>query len=229
VRLARIDIEFQEYTCYLVVSGLKIDSPLEINAVTFLPLDTNIPEFEDPYAKNMLEKANAGRDCLSCSQVIAEWERSSELHEQKTEEALNIIRYIASLLWHDQPPRAVNVASRDPKRSAWSLVVSTEGVVGSVSLSKFTVLPITLEQEFLLYANARGLNQIQEMIIKPSPSEIEQSFLTAIQWFGQATQELLPLVAFIKYYISIETILKKIGEKMQKMLFREDLECLLDP
>ena len=58
------------------------------------------------------------------------------------------------------------------------------------------------------------------MLSKSTPSELEQSFLIAVKWFGQATQELLPLVAFLKYYISIEAALKKHEEPAKSVLPR---------
>jgi hypothetical protein len=66
------------------------------------------------------------------------------------------------------------------------------------------------------------------MLEEPSPTEIERAFLTAIQWFGRATQEQLPLVAFIKFYIAIEVALKRPGEHAKSVLPRR-IGVLLSP
>ena len=58
------------------------------------------------------------------------------------------------------------------------------------------------------------------MLDSNTRTQLQRSFLTAIQWFGQATQELLPLVAFIKYYIAIEVALKKDVERAKTVLPR---------
>ena len=226
--LEKIDIEFDRYFCYSVVSGLKVDNQIDIGNVTFLPLDTTIPEFTDELAKRFLKNLNEYRDCISFSEVNAEWRRASEIHRQETEISLNVLRYISSLIWHDQPTRHAYVEGHNPKRVSRTLVVSSEGAVSSVGTSEFGPHPIDLRDEMLPCAEFYGFSDIQALVKKSDPSELEQSFLTAVQWFGQATQELLPLVAFAKYYISIETALKKYSEHARSHLPRR-LGTLIEP
>lgn len=217
--LEKIDIVFEQYACYLAVSGLQIDSPIEIGSVTFIPLDTNIPEFEDDFLANgFLKDQNSSRDCISTSDVSAELRRASEIHRQETEKSLNVIRYISSLIWHDQPTRHAYIEGYNPKRVSETLVVSSKGTVSSVGSSVFIPHPIDLKKDMLQYAEFYGLKDLQSWSKKATHSELEQSFLTAVQWFGQATQEFLPLVAFTKYYISIEAAMKKHGEHAKSVL-----------
>jgi hypothetical protein len=226
--LSKIDLKLEEFTCYAAVAGLSVDKPLQVGEVSFLPLDDNRPEFDDSLARYFIEKLNSFRDSLSCSKITAEWRRASEIHREKTERALNVLRFIGSLIWHDQPTRHANIASLDPRRISDSLVVSSEGLISRVGGSRFTPLPLTFDRETIQYANFYGLQEIQHLLSSSSISELQQSFLTAIQWFGQATQELLPLVGFVKYYISIEAALKRPGENAKTVLPRR-LGVLLVP
>lgn len=216
--LAKIDVDFQEFLCYAAVSGLSVESKIDIGQVTFLPVDAELPE--SSLAESFLKDPNAYRDCISCSRVTAEWRRASQIHRQETEKALNVIRFIASLIWHDQPIRHVYIEGQELKRVSSTLVVSSEGSVSSVGSAEYSPHPVELNSETLKYAEFYGFDEILALIDKPSPSEIERSFLTGIQWFGQATQEFLPLVAFIKYYISIEASLKKDREHARSVLPR---------
>ena len=226
--LGKFDVEVREHLCYTAVSGLSVHLPLEVGDVTFLPLDTQRPELKNEMASSLLEKLNSYRDCLSCSSVTAEWRRASQIHRQKTEQALNVVRFIASLVWHDQPIRHIYIAGQDPGRVSDSLVVASEGTVSWVGASEFTPLPVQINHETIQYVEFYGLKEIQALLQVSHPSEIEQSFLTAIQWYGQATQEFLPLVAFVKYYISIEVVLKKEREYARSVLPRR-LGVLIDP
>jgi len=226
--LAKIDAPFEEFTCCTAAAGLSVDAPLEIGDVTFLPLEMDLPEFRDEAADSFRENLNTYRDCLSSSKVSAEWRRASEIHCQKTEYALNVIRFIASLVWHDQKTRHVYIASQDPMRISEMLVVAPAGAVSRVGASDFTPLPVNLDQETLPYAQFYGLGEIQVLLRNPSPAELQGSYLTSIQWFGRATQELLPLVAFVKYYISIKAALKKEGESAKQVIPRR-LGVLIEP
>ena len=226
--LKRIDVEFEEFDCYTAVAGLSVDEPLAVSEVTFLPLETSLPEFEDSVAESFREDLNSFRNCLSCSKVSGEWRRASEIHRQKTEEALNVLRFIGALVWHDQPTRHIYIASQDPKRVSDSLVVSEEGLVSRVGASEFEPIPFRIDRESIQYAQFYGFDEVQSILRTNNPSELQQAFLTAIQWFGQATQELLPLVAFVKYYISIETVLKKESESAKLELPRR-LGVLIEP
>jgi len=226
--LEKINIEFKESTCYIAIAGLSVEMPLELGDVTILPVHTQIPEFIDDISISFQEKLNPNRDSISCSKVTAEWRRSAQIHREKTEQALNVLRFIGSLIWHDQPTRHIFVASENPKRISDSIVVTENGEVSHVNTSDFTPIPLQIDSETIEYAEYFGLKQIQTLLNTPVTSEIEQSFLTAIQWFGQATQELLPLVAFVKYYIAIEAALKKPGENAKRVLPRR-LGVLIQP
>ncbi len=218
--LDKIRVEFEEFECFGAVSGLVVSSPLQVGDITFLPAGKDIPELEDLLAKRFVGELNPYRECISNSRVKAERQRATQIHREKTESALNVIRFIASLIWYDQPTRHVYVEGFEPERVSDTFVVSSKGGVSRVGASEFVPNPIDLTDEMLPHAEFYGFSQIQTLLNEPSPNQIEQSFLTAIQWFGRATQEPLPLVAFIEFYIAIEIALKKPGENAKSVLPR---------
>ena len=226
--LNKIDLDFEQYGCYSSVSGLVVDSPLKLGEVTFLPISNSDKKLEGELAKRFHKDLNEYRDCISYSEVTAEWRRASQIHRGKTECSLNVIRFMASLIWHDQPTRHVYLEGHDPKRISDSLVVSTKGDISSVGASEFTPHPIELTDEMMPYAQFYDFDFVRCLLDDPSPSELSKSFLTAIQWFGRATQETNPLVAFIKFYVAIEAALKKPSESAKTVLPRR-IGVLINP
>ena len=131
-------------------------------------------------------------------------------------------------MWHDQPTRHIYIASQDPARISESLVVTPKGLVSRVGASEFTPVPFGVDAEILQYANFYGLSELQALLRANAPVELHEALLTGIQWYGEATQDLLPLVAFVKYYISIETAIKKENENAKTALPRR-LSVLIEP
>jgi hypothetical protein len=226
--LDQVDIKFQKYICYLPVAGLSIEFPIEIGDVKFLPLDIDLPELKEELTNLHLRKLDSFRNCLSSSSVIAEWIRATEIHRQRTHTALNVLRYISSLVYHDQPTKHIYVAGRDPRRVSYTIIVNEDGKVGQVGASEFAPTPLRIDAEFMEYANFYGLGYILSLIDTLSPTEIEESFLTAIQWYGEATQELVPVISFVKYYVAIEAALKTEEERAKTVLPRR-ISVLLEP
>ncbi len=226
--IAQVDVEFQKQVCYIPVAGLSIESPIDIGNVKFLPLDIDIPELKEELTSSYLKEFDSFRNCLSSSIVIAEWIRAAEIHRQQTHTALNVLRYISSLVYHDQPTRHIYVTGRDPSRVSYTITVNEKGMIGRVGASEFTPAPLRVDIEFMNFANFYGFEYILSLINSSSPTEIEESFLTAIQWYGEATQELVPLISFVKYYVSIEAALKKEDERAKTVLPRR-ISVLLEP
>lgn len=227
--LEKIDIPYQEYRCYSSVIGLSVDSPLELGNVTFLPLNYDQPELNSKLGNSFRKELNSYRNCISFASVAtADRRRASEIHRQKTEYALNILRFLASLIWYDQPSHHVYVTNENLQRISDSLVVANDGTTSSVGSSDFIPLPIKIDCEILQLANFYGLEDLQSLLKSNTLTDLQRSFLSAIQWYGQATQELSPLIAFIKFYISIEVVLKKANETASKVLPRR-LGILINP
>lgn len=226
--LAQVDVKFQKHICYLPIAGLSIESPIEIGNVKFLPLDIDLPELKVGINSLQLKKLNSFRSSLSSSSAIGEWKRAAEIHRQRTYNALNVLRYISSLVYHDQPTKHIYVAGRDPSRVSYTITVDEEGKIGQVGASEFTPAPLRVDAEFMKFANFYGFEYILSIINSTSPTEIEESFLTAIQWYGEATQELVPLISFVKYYVAIEAALKKENERAKAVLPKR-ISVLLEP
>jgi hypothetical protein len=225
--LSKLDITFDQNTCYSIVAGLSVEHELEIGDVSFLPLDFDQPSLNDEFLK-LRNELHPYRNCFACSNVTADIRRASEIHRQRTQISLNILRYIGSLIWHREPTHHIYLKSLDPKRISESLVVSSKGNISCIGASEFQPLPFRLDSETIPYANSYGLSEIQNILHEKTLSEIKQSLLTGIQWFGEATQELFPLVAFVKYYISIETAIKKESESAKSVLPKR-MSVLIDP
>jgi len=226
--LAQIDVKFLKHVCYLPIAGLSVESPIEIGNVKFLPLDIDLPELKEELTSLQLKELNSFRNSLSSSSVIGEWRRAAEIHRQQTHTALNILRYISSLVYHDQPTKHIYVAGRDPSRVSYTITVDEEGKIGQVGASEFTPAPLQVDAEFMKFANFYGFEYILSIISSTSPTKIEESFLTAIQWYGEATQELIPLISFVKYYVAIEAALKKENERAKAVLPKR-ISVLLEP
>ncbi len=216
--LRRINIEFPIQECYLPVIGLRVIVPVTIGSVTFYPFENIRQELEGRTISNFFEEISSYRDSFVGGKFRAESRKSSELLRIQTEEALNIFRYIGSLVWHREDPRHIYVAGQEKKRISYSLVVRPDGLLDEIGHSEYSPVPYTVDDEFIQYANFYGFDFIQEITKKENRTQIEQNFLTAIQWYGDALQENNPLFAFSKFYTSIETAAKIENETASRVL-----------
>ncbi len=219
--LDQVYAEFERYVCFTPIEGLSVKSPIEIGNVKFLPIDIDLPELREGLTTSYLRKFTSFRNCLSSSIVIAEWIRAAEIHRQQTHTALNVLRYISSLVYHDQPTRHIYVIGRDPSRVSYTITVNEKRMIGRVGASEFNPMPLRIDTEFNEFANFYGFDHILSLIRSSSPTEIEVSFLTAIQWYGEATQELIPLLSFVKYYAQSKLHLRK-KMRTQKLFFPDE-------
>jgi hypothetical protein len=223
-----IDIEFKEQRCYVPVTGLVIEKPLEIGKVEFISLE-NQPLSSNSIFKSSFDGYSHDRDCLAVTNVTAEWQKAAELARDNVENALNVLRYIGSLIWWDRQVGHIHVAGKELKRVSYTLVIDSNSgdVTGETGHTVSTPAPFRVDQEFFDFSEVYGFKYLQTLSNKKA-SGIEDDLLAAIQWFGYATQELEPLVSFVKYYISIETVLKKEGESARNVLPGR-ISTLLEP
>lgn len=222
----KIDIEFQEYECVVPVIGLSITSTLQIGDVTFLPLDTK-DRFSNTIFNSRINELRSHADCFSTTKINAEWRRSAELAREKVEKTLNILRFLGSLIWPSEPTRHINISGQELKRVSYTFVIDSEQKFGSVGHSESSVLPFKIDDTFMQYANFFGLSYLQSLINRQG-SVLEEDLFAAIQWYGFATQELNPLISFVKFYIAIETAIKKEGESAKTSLPKR-ISILLEP
>ena len=211
-------VEFAEQKCFVPVAGLVVDTPQKIGDVTFLPLDEK--SFSDAkFFKLFLEHFSPENDCIATTTVSAEWMKSAEVAREKIEKILNILRYIGSLVWWDRQIGHINLAGQELKRVSYTLVVDSQtGVItGEKGHTESTPVPCRVDNEFLEFARFYGLEHLQSLINRKA-LPIEEDYFAAIQWYGYATQELDPIVSFVKFYIAMESALKKENERAKNVL-----------
>jgi hypothetical protein len=222
----KIDIEFQEYECIVPVIGLSITSMLQIGDVTFLPFDAK-DRFSNTISDIQVNSLRPHADCFSTTKVNAEWIRSAELAREKVEKVLNILRFLGSLIWPSGPTRHINILGQELKRVSYTFVIDPQQKFGSVGHSESSVLPFKIDDTFMQYARFFGLSYLQSLINRQG-SALEEDLFAAIQWYGFATQELNPLVSFVKFYIAVETATKREGESAKTTLPKR-ISIFLEP
>ncbi len=226
--IKEIDIEFEEQECYVSVIGLTLLEPLQLGDVKFIPLKDRSFSFNKIFTSH-IDQLIPERDCLAITHVTAEWQKSAEVAREKVEKALNILRFIGALIWWDRPIGHIYVAGKELERVSYTLIVEakTGQITGRMGHTESTPAPFKVDKEFLEFAEFYGLSHIQSLISQ-KVSPIEDDLMAAIQWFGYASQELTPLVSFVKFYIAIETAVKKDGEKARTVLPKR-IAVLLEP
>lgn len=226
--LRGIDIKFDSRKCYVPIIGLVVEEPLIISDVVFYPIKTIENKLENKLITSFFDDLLPHRDCIASSEITADWFKATEILRSRAEEALNILRYIGSLVWNREPTRLIYVAGKHHERVSYALSIDSEGYISEVGDTQYTSLPFKVNKEFMPYAEFYGLSYIQSLMESRARHEIENSFLIALQWFGDATQDFVPLTAFMKFYISIEACTKILGERAKKCLPRR-LSVLLSP
>lgn len=226
--LERFDTAFETRRTYVAIIGLSLESELNIRDVTFLPLQQANAALTDTLGQTLLKDLHPIRDSVAVVEVAAEDQRATEIARQKVEYGLNVLRYFGSLVWHDQPRRHIYVAGREPKRVSYAVALLPSGAGTLVGHSEFTPLPFTIDQEFLAYAEFYDFSFVLALASNPTPTEIAQSFLLALQWYGDALQDLTDIFAFAKFYIAIEAALKKPNEAAKNVVPRR-LSVLIEP
>lgn len=226
--LNKIELDFPIIECLLPVIGLQVKLPITIGAVTFLPLESKKQEIEARASSNFFKELSPYSDCLASAKFTAEPRKSTEILRDKTEEALNLLRYIGSLVRPREDPRHIYVAGQEKRRTSYCVVVYPNGLIGETGYSEYSPVPYTIDDEYLQYANFYGFDFFQEIFRKDERTQIQQAFLIAIQWYGDAIQEKNPLIAFSKFYTSIETV-SKLKKENAKMVLPRRLRVLIEP
>jgi hypothetical protein len=219
---------FEARKTYIPINGLSVSKPLTVRDVTFLPLAEAKASLTDTLGQTLVEDLHPIRDSIALVEVSAEDQRATEVARERVEYALNILRYMGSLVWHDQPRRHIYVAGREPKRLSYALAVPPSGIGTLLGRTEFTPLPFSVDDEFLMYAQVYDFPFVLSLASDSTPSELVQSFLLALQWYGDGLQDLTDLFAFAKFYIAIETALKKPSERAKAVLPRR-LSVLIEP
>lgn len=224
----KLILDFKEREAITVVEGLLVSEPLEIGQVTFYPFEQKQDLLTQPPFNSLFSDVYATRDCIATGRYRAEARRSIELLHRDTEYGLNILRFISSLVWYNEKTRQMSISGRPRENVAYSLSIDADGHPTAMAEVAFSPIPVNLNEKIIQYANFYGLSDLTTLVNKANPTEIEKSLLTAIQWFGDATNELQPLSAFMKFYIPIDILLKR-EEENAKDCIPDRLSRLTDP
>lgn len=202
-----IDIIFPTYECYVAVIGLVTEKEFKLGEVTFVPIQ-DVKKISDPLPliSDSINSLPSHRSCLVKMRVQAERKRAIEILREKAEASINILRYMGSLVWWDQPTKHIYLEGRDRSRTSQGFSISDEGQYAQIGLTEYSPVPFNLGDEFFTCAEFYGLKYISG-IANPT-TEMDDCLFTAIQWYGDATQETNALHAFVKYYTAIETAFK---------------------
>ncbi|MBI5650566.1 MAG: hypothetical protein HZC40_09005 [Chloroflexi bacterium] len=207
--ITNIDVQFGENVCYVPVIGLALVEPLSMGAVTFWPLEAKKRELKDKIRPEFFDRLHPNMCCVASSTIKAEPQKSVEVLNERVDNVLNSLRYISSLIWQDEPAMQMYIAGRDPNRIASAVAINLNGTVSTYNNSFVNPLPFVLNSMNLQIAKSWGLEHLQSILSKRVHSPLEDILLTAIRWFGDACQDPSTLYSFIKYYISLEVLLKK--------------------
>jgi hypothetical protein len=214
--LATLDLDFAIRECYVPIIGLAVINPLEMGEVTFWPLEVKMRDFANiPRPPDLFERLGADTDCIASTKVKAEVRKANEILCLRAENALNILRYVSTLIWQDQPPKQIFVSGREPSISAYAMSVDNKGYVSQLSNSIRDRIPFAIDNTTLQIANIQGgLTELQALSKKAVLSPLEKNLFVAINWFGNAALDLSPLHSFVKFYIAIETLIEKKWENV---------------
>ncbi|HEY59098.1 MAG TPA: hypothetical protein G4N92_00180 [Anaerolineae bacterium] len=224
---SKISKNFEKYLCYTPVIGLTTKNPISIGKITFLNIEDAKSKIKVDFL-SFFDNLNPNRDCIATSLIKSEWRRSTEILREETEKVFNILRYIGSLVWYNQPQKHIYLKGRDRSRFSYSLAINSKGFASRNVNKEYSVLPYKVDKNFINYADFYGFDFIRKIIRRAKRKPIEQSFITAIQWFGDATQDLIPIFSFVKYYVAIETLLKNKNERNAKSLVSKRMSVLLE-
>lgn len=157
----------------------------------------------DPFADLPLSS------CVASTMIAAEEYKALEILRSRVEEALNVLRYLGAIVWHNQPARHIYLAGFEPARSYYAFSTDDVGKSNWFRESLFYPSPFLVDQIFLGASQGYGLKDYSAWLEAGEAAlPLEKQVINAIQWFGDAAQESNSLQAFMKYYIAVESLLK---------------------
>lgn len=220
--------EISSYLCIIPIRGLSIDCDLQLGEIKFQNVENAkklIEVNENDFS--FFNKYSSHKDSFALCTVTAEKGKASEIAREKIESILNIIRFISSLIYFNQPHRHIALDGRNQNNFSYSLVLDESGNISQFVSHESTVLPLIINSEFMKYAKSHGFD-FYIRGLNEGITQIEKTLYTAIQWFGDGLQDLIKINSFVKFYIAIETILKNEDENAKNVVPRR-LSILLEP
>jgi hypothetical protein len=223
-----INLEFGPQNYDVPVIGLALHQPLVIGAITFYPLNQKLEELRATGVDSvLLAGLNPDYDCVATGSVRAETRKARELFLANVDSAVNILRYLSTLIWYNQPARQIHVGQRAPIHT-FVLSVDTRGRKSLALPWVPNVMPFIMDSEAFQIANSYGLSHLQSLLSAGTLSPLEESLFEAIAWYGDATRDTSRLHAFVKFYISME-IASKINEENARTVLPNRISTMIYP
>jgi hypothetical protein len=216
--IAKIDVEFEETESFLPVIGLALQQPLSAGSVTLLPLDMIKERIKGYDLWHSFDDLSPNMSCVAQIVIKTEAQRSVETLREKTEFVVNLFRFVSSIMYKDGPVTPIYVKGNEPRRISRAVTIDSSGRASSFANSVQSPVPLVLNESNQRIADFYGLGHLLSLVGMEKRSPLEDNILTAIQWFGDATQDIVPAFAFVKFYIALETVTKKQDETAGSVL-----------
>lgn len=208
--------DFEEREYFTIINNLVLKESLKIGSVTFCPIQDRIEEIMKDEIFSTLHELSGKNNCLASSHLDVEFEKGVEIHLERVDEALNILRYMGALVWYNESPRQIYIAGRQHTGVHDVFTIDPVEWMGWVGEKFQNPIPFYIDGDFLAIANSFHLKEIVSWLNNPTP--LQRSVILAMQWFGDATRELNSIQAFMKYYVAIEILLKKNQDRAKEKL-----------
>ncbi len=216
--IATIDIQFEEVTSYVPIVGLALQQPLSAGDVTFWPLETVKAQIKDSDPWHSFDALSPHMSCVASMRTRTEPQRSIEILREKAEYAANVFRYIGTTIFQEGPTMPIYALENEPNRESRAVTIDAGGRVCTYSNSVQSPLPLVLNAMNRQTADDYGLGHLLSLLGKSDRSPLEDNLLTALQWFGDASQDISAAFSFVKFYISLETVSKEDNESARSVL-----------
>lgn len=207
--LSNFSVGFEFITCILPIYGLTVSKKTTIGSIDFLPLADTEQRFSSSKWYSSPKNLHPSINSFVSLRMKKEPARVLEILKEKTERALNILRFLGSFLYWDQTPRHIYIGGKQRKRVSSPITIDDEENINMLGNSEFQVMPMRLDERFIQNAKTHEYGYLLSTHDPSSFSPLRKAIYTSIQWFGGATQELDPVTSFVKFYISLETATKR--------------------
>lgn len=218
---------------YTLVSGLVLDGPVQIGAVTLRPFDDasrkallsecglatgGSPDREswERQLKEMieLEFPLAGGDVLADATVVgAEPVRARELFFERVREVLHVISFFRCFVWPVGGRVVIDLSGDAPSGSNVFVSVTPDGRISTGGAR--AALPCMLTSKRWEHVRRTiGFSLVSDLLSKPEyeRTKLERSCINAIAWVSRGLQDNVADSRFLKLCIGMESLLLERGE-----------------
>lgn len=200
-----------EIECFIPILGLTVDTELDIGDIRLVPHSDIEKKLENSEWLTLPSGTHEAITCYATLKLKKSDHKVIEVLKESSEKVLNTIRFFNSLLLWDLPVRHVSVIGR-PRNQVSHSFIDDGNMVKQYLDTNFTKAPIRLDNRFIKSSQSHKYDYLLMKYDISNFNEYKRTIFTSIQWFGSATQEIDPMISFVKYYISMEVVTKKHNE-----------------